>query len=126
MEIRTRHLAGNICCVAVYNGLMRFCVEGSFYEAPQNLDDRAAQNRLAATHYTDGSVSICEQTLIPWETPDEKMALLCDETLNKMEALLNIPYGCLSSSSWNAGHTDKRWDHLLTDAEQHTIYAAET
>ena len=43
------------------------------------------------------------------------------DILNQFEDELHFPSDCLSSSSWNAGHRDDKWDDLLPAEDREYI-----
>lgn len=118
MEHKNRMLAGDVCTVEVYDGMMRFWVSGSYSYVPDDAEWKADAHRMMVERLEDGSALVSTQSLIPWNTPDDKIIELQDAALNAIEEVLGIPSDCLTSSSWNAGHNDRRWDSLLSEDER--------
>lgn len=124
MKIENRVIGGDVGCVAVYDGMMRFQVQGSYSVLPENAEKKAENDRMLIEHFSDGSVDITVQSLVKWDTDDRVLEQMYEDTLNHIEAVLGIPDGCLSSSSWNAGHDAPHWDALLSKAERQIIEGA--
>lgn len=120
-DIRKRTLAGDPCTVEVYSGLMRFWVNASYGSLPDDAELKAHDKRIDIERCKDGSATATVQSLIAWDTSDADIERLQDEALNRIEAALGIDEGCLSSSAWNAGHNERQWDHLLSEAERSII-----
>lgn len=120
-NIKKRTLAGDPCTVEVYNNLMRFWVNAGYCSLPDNAEQKAHENRMEIERYQDGSTTVSVQSLIAWDTSDADIERLYDETVNRIEKTLGIGDGCLSSSTWNAGHSERQWDYLLSSEEQAII-----
>lgn len=116
MEVRIRNLLGSPCKVAVYGGMMRFHVTGCLYRPSQSAI--AALNALGyGVHlYPDHSLDVSVQTMVPWDMPDEELEQACDNALTRMESLAGGAQA--TSSAWNAGHSESRWDWEMSVADQ--------
>ena len=125
MKRKNRMLAGDACTVEGYDGMMRFWVSGSYSYVPDDAEWKADAHRMMVERLEDGSALVCAQSLIPWDTPDDKILELQDAALNAMDTALGIPSDCLTSSSWNAGHNDRRWDSLLSADERALLQRGE-
>lgn len=121
MKIENRVIGGETGCVAVYGDMMRFQVQGSYPTVPKDAEKKAKSNRMSIERFGDGSADVTVQSLVKWDTDDTVLEQMYEDTLNRIEVVLGIPDGCLSSSSWNAGHTGPYWDALMTDAERQVV-----
>lgn len=121
MNIENRLLAGDTCKVAVYDGMMRFQVQGSYTSVPKDAEVKAEDSRMLIERFSDGSADVTIQSLIKWDTTDAEIEQMYDNALNRIETVLGIQDGCLSSSSWNAGYADQHWDALMTDTERQVV-----
>ena len=123
-QIINRTIAGDKVKLYAYDGKMRLCVTGSFFSAPEGVDVTAAANRMAATQFKDGSVSIKAQALIDSIASERRIECEYELMLCKMEDLFGFEDGSCSSSSWYVGHHDDTDDGLLTDDERDWIRSA--
>ena len=123
-QIINRTIAGDKVKLYAYDGKMRLRVTGSFYSTPEGIDDTAAANRMAATRFGDGSISIKAQTLIDSNASERSIEHEYELMLCKMEDLFGFKDGSCSSSSWYVGHHDDTDDGLLTDDERDWIRLA--
>ena len=119
MEIREKKIGGEKAKLAVYNGMMRFYVNGAFGTFPNGNADGGGKYHLIP--HKDGSVEIEYQKLVPWGLSDRQLTTSMDRELNRMEEVFGIEDGCLSSSSYHVGSDDDRLDFLLTDVERAII-----
>ena len=119
MEIREKKIGGERAKFAVYNGMMRFYVNGAFGIFPNGNADGDGKYYLIP--HKDGSAEIEYQTLVPWGLSDRQLTKRMDQELNRMEEVFGIEDGCLSSSSYHVGSDDDRLDFLLTDVERALI-----
>lgn len=121
MKIESRVICGMPGRVATYGGMMRFQVQGSYVVVPEDAEEKAKSNRMFIEYFGDGSADVTVQSLVKWDTADAVLEQMYEDTLNHIEAVLGITDGCLSSSSWNAGHVTPCWDALMTDAERQVV-----
>ena len=119
MVIRKRRICGKMVKVGIYDGMMRFRVNGSFSSFPDK--DKSAGDNYRIIRHDDGSVEIERLTLVPWDLGDHKLEERMDVELNRMEEVFGIEDGCLSSSSFLAGSVSDSLDFLLTEEEHGLI-----
>lgn len=120
MEKKVRMICGEQVKVAVYNGKMRFMVQGSYYMlTPQNIEHyNAVRDKMHIHCNPDGSADITAAAIVSWDLPDNLLQEYADIMLNEIEIALEIDPGNLSSSEWHAGHKNPRWDDLLIEEER--------
>lgn len=121
MKVENRVICGVPGRVAVYGGMMRFQVQGSYVAVPEDAEEKAKSNRMFIEYFGDGSADVTVQSLVKWDTDDTVLEQMYEDTLNRIEAVIGIPEDCLSSSSWNVGHVTPCWDALMTDVERQVV-----
>ena len=121
-EIKERTIFGDHCFVEVFHGgKMRFLSTGTLCAVSKLDIKKAKESGIYVERYPDMCADFSIQCLIPWETKDEDMAALHDEMLNRIERVLGLEESSVSSSAWNAGHSDTKWDHIMTEEEQRIV-----
>lgn len=94
MEKKVRMICGEQVKVAVYNGKMRFMVQGSYYMlTPQNIEHyNAVRDKMHIHCNPDGSADITAAAIVSWDLPDNLLQEYADIMLNEIEiALRSIP-----------------------------------
>ena len=120
MEMKTRMICGEQVEVAVYNGKMRFMVQGSYYMlTPQNIEHyNAVRDKMHIHCNPDGSADITAAAIVSWDLPDDMLQEYADIMLNEIEIALEINPDNLSSSEWHVGHDDPWFDNLLAEEDK--------
>lgn len=126
-EMRTMHrtILGDDVIVQVFGKKMRFLVSGTYYSVPEQAEELLAGNRMQLTCHPDGSATVYAQCLVACDMSDADMDRLSEEMLNRIESVLGLSeVEHLSSSSWNAGHSEDTWDALMAEDEKSLIKEA--
>lgn len=117
-ETRKREILGDVCLVETYGTKMRFLTSGTLNGVTEEDVHKAQEANIHVELFPDGSADFSVQRLVPWETCDADLEAFHDEILNRIEETLGLEGGEITSSSWNAGHSTPKWDHIMTKEEQ--------
>lgn len=119
MEIKDKEICGRVVKVHIYGEKMRLYVNGTFY--PVDTAAHSVPEHLRVTPLVDGSCDVCTTILVSAKLTSDELDEMADRILNQFEDELHIPSDCLSSSSWNAGHQEDKWDALLPAEDREYI-----
>lgn len=96
---------------------MRLLVTVYFSSLPEDTEDQLKTLRCFPVRYTDGSVAIDAACLVPWVIQTGKLEQIVDRFVDAMRDFFGKAVGQIMERTWVAGHTDDRWDDLLTPEE---------
>ena len=96
---------------------MRLLVTVYFSSLPKDAEEKLKTIRCFPVRYTDGSAAIDATCLVPWVIQTGDIEQLVEHFVDAMREFFGKPVGQILERTWVAGHTDDRWDDLLTPEE---------
>ena len=134
VEVKERLLHGekNPVEMTVYDGKIRLEAHSCFAEVPENTEEllAAATNevlqRAKVERYGDGSADITRAMLIPFATSEDVIEGTVAEQDNELEKILGLEVGeSVTSGGWWVGHSEDKFDELLSENERQFLANAE-
>ncbi len=109
--------------LAVYDGKCRFRMEGIYDSLPESAEKRAADCHLPVRidRRADGTVSVGTQSLVPWETPRDRLELMADVYLNYLAQVFNLPDDGFVRTKLEFGSESTEYDGLMTAEEREFV-----
>lgn len=96
---------------------MRLLVTVYFNSLPEDAEEQLKTIRCFPARYTDGSAAIDAACLVPWVIQTCEIEQIVDNFVDAMREFLGKPVEQIMERAWAGGHSDDRWDDLLTPEE---------